>query len=264
MPAGGGAVAASDLKKCFVKFDKNDSGNLSFDELLAIMTNPLAKIVPLTAAEMHEAKVNFERYDLDGDGVLSMDEFVNAWTLSNDPIDIGPPPPVVEIAPSTPGQVPDELDFDDEDDATAFLQMAYQRSREPSPVRGEKGLVPDDAPLRAPDASAPPRTPDVNLLVEVTPDGLANLSISVEGDALAGVAAPKPDIWRAADVPADAGDGKVLVTVAIGLRDDDTAYVSLKLPDESYASTPTAPTDSHWVSLRFDVAATGFVALSLV
>ena len=74
MPSGGGAVAASDLRKCFAKFDKNGSGSLSFDELLAIMTSPLAKIAPLTAAEKLEAKENFERYDLDGDGTGRVSE----------------------------------------------------------------------------------------------------------------------------------------------------------------------------------------------
>ena len=53
MPAGGGGVARlQDLRDCFAKL-KNRSGSLSFDAMLAIMTHPLAKIPPLTAAEQH-------------------------------------------------------------------------------------------------------------------------------------------------------------------------------------------------------------------
>ena len=84
------------LLAAFKTFDKDESGTLTFDELVGVFTRPGGG-APLTEAE---ARAFIAQHDKNGDGVLSIDEFVDA-TL--------PPPSGGAIEEWQPAPEPDTL-----------------------------------------------------------------------------------------------------------------------------------------------------------
>ena len=66
----------SNMNILFGLFDTDNSGKLSAEELMAILTRPDTR-QPLTIAE---ARSLIEKYDTNGDGELDYDEFVRAFT----------------------------------------------------------------------------------------------------------------------------------------------------------------------------------------
>ena len=66
----------ADIKAAFRVFDTDGSGTISSDELKAILTRPVPGQAPLlTAAKVDEI---ISRFDTNGDGVLSLEEFAQA------------------------------------------------------------------------------------------------------------------------------------------------------------------------------------------
>ena len=66
------------IRKAFAVFDKNGDGTLDSDELKAILTKPVngkpARFTP------EEVDALIQKYDANGDGVLSIEEFTSAWS----------------------------------------------------------------------------------------------------------------------------------------------------------------------------------------
>ena len=63
-----------EVRAAFAEFDKDNSGTLTVDELVGVFTRPGGG-KPATEAE---ARAFIESHDTNGDGVLSLEEFVNA------------------------------------------------------------------------------------------------------------------------------------------------------------------------------------------
>ena len=80
------AATAADIKAAFQVFDKDGSGTLSADEVAAILTRPTPGGTPMDLAKAHEY---IARFDVNGDGVLSYDEFANAWATRSKPAETG-------------------------------------------------------------------------------------------------------------------------------------------------------------------------------
>ena len=72
------APTPSQLKAAFAVFDTDGSGTLTPDELKAILTRPAYGRPPRFSSEQVDAIV--KQFDTNGDGVLSFDEFVKAWS----------------------------------------------------------------------------------------------------------------------------------------------------------------------------------------
>ena len=71
------ATQRARIARAFAVFDADGSGTLTPDELKAILTRPVARRPPKFTAGAVDALV--ARYDANGDGVLSIDEFASAW-----------------------------------------------------------------------------------------------------------------------------------------------------------------------------------------
>ena len=65
-----------ELKKAFAMFDRNGDGQLSLDELKAILCRPTPGRTPLSEAKVEEI---MKDCDTDGDGQLSMEELAAGW-----------------------------------------------------------------------------------------------------------------------------------------------------------------------------------------
>ena len=64
----------AEVRAAFAKFDADNSGTLTVDELVGVFTRPGGG-KPATEAE---ARAFIQSHDKNGDGVLSLEEFVNA------------------------------------------------------------------------------------------------------------------------------------------------------------------------------------------
>ena len=73
------AEKAAALRAAFSHFDKDKSGTLTIDELVGIMTHP-GTSDPMTRKE---ARAFIKRYDLNHDGVIDLDEFTKACSISS-------------------------------------------------------------------------------------------------------------------------------------------------------------------------------------
>jgi len=65
------------IRDAFAIFDVDNSGTLSADELVSILTQPTEGNRPLTEVEVREL---IGKFDTNGDGVLQVDEFVRAFS----------------------------------------------------------------------------------------------------------------------------------------------------------------------------------------
>ena len=72
----GGMPSQTQIRAAFALYDTNGDGQLSPDELKAIMCRPAANGTPRTEAEVDEI---VRQFDADGDGMLSMEEIAKAW-----------------------------------------------------------------------------------------------------------------------------------------------------------------------------------------
>jgi hypothetical protein len=72
----GGMPSREDLRAAFALYDTNGDGQLSPDELKAIMCKTVPGGTACTEAEVDEL---VRKFDADGDGMLSMDEISMAW-----------------------------------------------------------------------------------------------------------------------------------------------------------------------------------------
>ena len=72
----GGMPSREDLRAAFALYDTNGDGQLSPDELKAIMCKTVPGGTACTEAEVDEL---VRKFDADGDGMLSMDEISKAW-----------------------------------------------------------------------------------------------------------------------------------------------------------------------------------------
>ena len=78
----------TEIANAFAVFDADGNGNLSPDELKAILTRPVrGKPAPFTEEEVDQL---VKTYDTDNDGQLSVEEFAQAWaSLSSDKVSLG-------------------------------------------------------------------------------------------------------------------------------------------------------------------------------
>ena len=72
----GGMPSQADLRAAFALYDTNGDGQLSPDELKAIMCKQVPGGTARTEAEVDEL---VRQFDADGDGMLSMEEIAKAW-----------------------------------------------------------------------------------------------------------------------------------------------------------------------------------------
>lgn len=87
------AATAQDMRNAFAVFDKDNSGTISASELAAILTRP-GGAAPLTQSD---AEAFIEQFDVNGDGMLSFDEFCAMWAARS-----APPPPPPPLSPGSP------------------------------------------------------------------------------------------------------------------------------------------------------------------
>jgi len=69
-----GGVTREEVRAAFKVFDKDNSGTLTFDELVGVFTRPGGG----QPTDEAEARAFIAQHDKNGDGVLSIDEFVDA------------------------------------------------------------------------------------------------------------------------------------------------------------------------------------------
>ena len=76
----GGMPSRADLRAAFALYDTNGDGQLSPDELKAIMCKTVPGGTARTEAEVDElVRELVRKFDADGDGMLSMEEISKAW-----------------------------------------------------------------------------------------------------------------------------------------------------------------------------------------
>jgi hypothetical protein len=76
----GGMPSRADLRAAFARYDTNGDGQLSPDELKAIMCKTVPGGTARTEAEVDElVRELVRKFDADGDGMLSMEEISKAW-----------------------------------------------------------------------------------------------------------------------------------------------------------------------------------------
>ena len=68
-----------EIARAFALFDTDNSGKLSQEKLIAVLTRPT------TSKALSEADVQsiVKQFDVDGDGLLDLDEFSRAWSSWN-------------------------------------------------------------------------------------------------------------------------------------------------------------------------------------
>ena len=76
--------SADQLRDALAVIDKDGSGTLTVEELTGVLTMP-ACAAPMTRTE---AERFIAKFDVNGDGVLQIEEFVQALTWSNEQIGI--------------------------------------------------------------------------------------------------------------------------------------------------------------------------------
>ena len=66
----------AEIAKAFQMFDTDSDGSLSPAELKAVLCRPVKGATALTEAQVDDL---IKKFDKNGDGVLDLDEFVEAW-----------------------------------------------------------------------------------------------------------------------------------------------------------------------------------------